>query len=207
MATQPQSSVRARVIAAFDFDGTLTQRDTFIPFLAHVSWIRLLGASLIAAPVLAGYALRLCSNETAKMALCRAALSGRPRSALAEIARRWAPSIPLRPDMLARLRWHQQRGDHCVMVSASPDVYLEEAARYLGFDALLCTRMAVDPLGRLTGAFLGKNCWGPEKMRRLLEAYGPQEGYELHAYGDSRGDQWMIDAAEHAWYRGKVVKP
>lgn len=207
MATQSQFSDPTRVIAAFDFDGTLTQRDTFVPFLAHLSWIGLLGALIKAAPALAGFALRRRSNEYAKVALCRGALRGRSRAELAHVARAWVHTIPLRPALVKRLRWHQQRGDHCVLVSASPDIYLEEVARYLGFDDLICTRMAIDGQGRLTGDFVGSNCWGPEKMRRLVERFGPQDHYELHAYGDSRGDQWMIDAAQHAWYRGQVVKP
>lgn len=207
MATQSQFPVPARVIAAFDFDGTLTQRDTFVPFLAHLSWTRLLGALLQATPALTGFAVRLRSNEYAKMALCRAALKGRSRAELAHVARAWVHTIPLRPTLVERLRWHQQRGDHCVLVSASPDIYLEEVSRYLGFDDLICTRMAVDGQGRLTGGFDGANCWGPEKMRRLIERFGSQDQYELHAYGDSRGDQWMIDAAQHAWYRGQAVKP
>ena len=207
MATRPQFSAPTRVIAAFDFDGTLSQRDTFVPFLAHLSWMRLLGAFVRAAPALAGFATRTRSNEYAKMRLCRAALKGYSRAALAHVARAWVHTIPLRPLLVERLRWHQQRGDHCVLVSASPDIYLEEVSRYLGFDDLICTRMAVDEHGRLTGAFDGANCWGPEKIRRLTDRYGPQDRYELHAYGDSRCDHWLIDAAQHAWYRGQAVKP
>ena len=207
MPSQSQFPVPVGVIAAFDFDGTLTRRDTFIPFLAHLSWTRLLAALLRAAPALAGFALRLRSNEEAKAALCRAALKGRSSTELVRIARAWVRTIPLRPALVERLRWHQQRGHHCVLVSASPDTYLQEVARYLGFDDLICTRMAVDGQGRLTGGFDGPNCWGPEKLRRLAERFGPLGRYELYAYGDSRGDQWMIDAAQHAWYRGQAVKP
>lgn len=207
MPPQSQFPVHPRVIAAFDFDGTLTRRDTFVPFLAHLSWARLLGALVAAAPALAGFALRLRSNEHAKAALCRAALKGRSRAELARIARAWVRTIPLRPALVERLRWHQQRGDHCVLVSASPDIYLEEVSRHLGFDDLICTRMSIDGQGKLTGDLDGANCWGPEKMRRLAERFGPLGRYELYAYGDSRGDQWMIDAAQHAWYRGQAVKP
>lgn len=207
MDIHPQFPISPRVIAAFDFDGTLTQRDTFVPFLAHLSWVRLLSAVVRTSPALAAFALRRCSNEDAKRALCRAALRGRPRAELTHIARAWVHTIPLRPALIERLRWHQRRGDRCVLVSASPDIYLEEVARYLGFDDLICTRMAVDAQGRLTGDFDGHNCWGPEKLRRLTERFGGRDQYELHAYGDSGGDQWLIDAAQHAWYRGRAVKP
>ena len=52
------------VIAAFDFDGTLTKRDTFMPFLARgLGWPRFLLALLKCSPWLAAFALRLIPNH------------------------------------------------------------------------------------------------------------------------------------------------
>ena len=94
-----------------------------------------------------------------------------------------------------------------MLVSASPDVYLRSAADQLGFADLICTTLETDGPGLLTGGFVGANCWGPEKLRRLQERYGPADSYVLHAYGDSKGDKWLIEAARHAWFKGKEIKP
>ncbi|HYG45724.1 MAG TPA: hypothetical protein VEA17_22585 [Bordetella sp.] len=67
-------------IAAFDYDGTLTHRDTLLPFLARVSTTRFLLALFTTAPAIAAFLLHLRPREHAKQALCKAVLRGRPRS-------------------------------------------------------------------------------------------------------------------------------
>ncbi|MCZ8257941.1 MAG: HAD-IB family hydrolase, partial [Polaromonas sp.] len=118
----------------------------------------------------------------------------------------------LREDAMARLAWHQQAGHCCVMVSASPDVYLPRVAEQLGFDALICTGMEVEGEGdkaRLTGRMKTPNCHGEQKVVRLrawaAERFGAAglEGATLYAYGDTSGDKPMLRLAQHAWYRGE----
>lgn len=198
------------VVAAFDFDGTLSYRDTLLPFLAQVSLFKLLLGLIMVSPALTllmcgkrgndhGMALR----ESAKQRLCRVVLRGGRQADLKELAARWVPGIALRPDMLARLRTHQQSGHRVVIVSASPDLYLEEVARRLGTE-LICTGLETGG-GRLTGRFSTANCWGPEKVARLESRFGPVGSYELHAYGDSSGDAWLLEVADCAWFNGKKV--
>lgn len=208
------------VVAAFDFDGTLTRRDTFMPFLARgLGWPRFLVALLRCFPWLAGYALRLVPNHVAKGKLMQATLAGRSLAEMEGWTARWlAHDFPgqLREDAMARLAWHREAGHCCVMVSASPDIYLQVVARQLGFDALLCTEMEVvgegegmHLTGRLTGRMSTPNCHGEQKVLRLqawaAERYGETAlgGVTLYAYGDTSGDKPMLRLARHAWYRGK----
>ncbi|NMU89196.1 HAD family hydrolase [Achromobacter ruhlandii] len=204
MASKIPRDDAVRIVAAFDFDGTLTYRDTLIPFLWQVlGGFRLGLAFLASARELAMYALGRISNEEAKQRLIEAALKGKSRTALQRTAKDWIADIPLRQHMLERLKWHQESGHYCVMVSASPDVYLEEMAKRLGFDALICTQLQVEAEGTLSGRFDTPNCWGKEKVRRLEEQLGPLDLIDLYAYGDSSGDFDMLDAARHAWFKGK----
>jgi phosphatidylglycerophosphatase C len=204
------------VIAAFDFDGTLTQRDTFTVFLARgLGWPRFLGALLRCSPWLAGYALRLVPNDVAKGKLMQATLAGRSLTETDDWATRWlAQDFPgqLREAAMARLAWHKEAGHCCVMVSASPDIYLSRVADELGFDALICTEMEVQGEGdtrRLTGRMRTPNCHGEQKVLRLkawmAERFGAAAlaGVTLYAYGDTTGDKPMLRMARHAWYRGE----
>ncbi|MFC5520611.1 HAD family hydrolase [Polaromonas jejuensis] len=204
------------VIAAFDFDGTLTRGDSFRPFLARgLGWPRFLWAMLRCSPWLAGYALRLVPNNVAKQRVMRATLTGRTSAEMDEWTTRWlARDFPgqLREWTLQRLEWHRKEGHCCVLVSASPDIYLPAVARQLGFDDLICTEMEVQGDGegrRLTGRMRTPNCYGEQKVLRLNAWAAARFGaasvgdMPLYAYGDTAGDIPMLRLARHAWYRGQ----
>ena len=202
------------VIAAFDFDGTLTKRDTFMPFLARgLGWPRFLLALLKCSPLLAAFALRLIPNHVAKQKLMLATLKNKTTTQMDDWTSRWlAQSFPgqLQSWTMARLAEHQQQGHCCVIVSASPDIYLKRVAQQLGFIALLCTEMEVVD-GRLTGLMKTRNCHGEQKVIRLkawmAKRFGADaEGSILYAYGDTSGDKPMLRMAAHAFYQGKLWK-
>ena len=202
------------VVAAFDFDGTLTKSDTFMPFLVRgLGWPRLLLALTLCSPWFAAFALRLIPNHVAKRRLMRATLSGKTVAEMDDWTNRWLAQDftgQLQDWSMARLAEHKQAGHCCVMVSASPDIYLKRVAQQLGFDALLCTEMAVMD-GRLTGDMKTPNCHGEQKVLRLkawmAERFGADSGAELvYAYGDTSGDKPMLRLAEHAFYRNKPWK-
>ena len=215
-------------VAAFDFDGTLTHGDTLLPFLARaLGWPRFAWALLRSSPWLVGHALRLVRNDIAKARLFKAALQGVATAEVQRWAERWArEQLPgqlrgAEDPIMARLAWHQAAGHCCVMVSASPDIYLVRAAELLGFDGLVCTQMEVELKGRelkgqgsqvaeqLSGRMKTPNCHGEQKVIRLqawlAERYDPAElaSMTLYAYGDTSGDKPMLRMAQQAWYRGK----
>ncbi len=199
------------VIAAFDFDGTLTRSDTLMPFLLRgLGWPRFLLALLKCSPWLAAYALRLIPNHVAKQKLMLATLKNKTTAQMDDWTSRWLDqSFPgqLQSWPMARLAEHQQAGHCCVLVSASLDIYLKRVAQQLGFDALLCTEMAVVD-GQLTGLMQTPNCHGEQKVLRLkawmAERFGADADAEIvYAYGDTSGDKPMLHLAEHAFYRGK----
>ena len=71
----------------------------------------------------------------------------------------------------------------------------------MGIDRVLCSSLRSDRTGRVSGRLAGKNCYGLEKTRRLLDSLGDRSGYILYAYGDSRGDRELLASADHAFYR------
>ena len=184
-------------VAAFDFDGTLTRSDSLKPFLRRgLGGLRFGLALLRCSPWLAGYALRLVRNDAAKARLLQLTLGGRSLAQIDGWTSRWlAEDLPgqLQDWTMARLAWHQEAGHCCVLVSASPDIYLQRVARQLGFDGLICTELQVQD-GRLTGRLQTPNCHGEQKVLRLQawlsERFGAcfAEGMTLYAYGDTAGD-------------------
>jgi len=112
----------------------------------------------------------------------------------------------MRPDALACWEDWGEKGAHRVIVTASPALTVAPFARRLGAEALLGTELALDPEGRITGAFVGENCRGEEKVERLIRAYGPDAVLEA-AYGDTSGDAEMLARAAHPGFRRFRQRP
>jgi phosphatidylglycerophosphatase C len=193
------------VVAAFDFDGTLTRRETLLPFLLHT-----LGAAAVArhalmlSPTLAGYALHLIRNDVAKERVFIQCLAGMSVDELQQQGERFAADVLpglLRDTAMRRLEWHRQQGHRCVLVSASLELYVRPWAIKAGFDDVIATRLETQSDGSITGRLSGANCFGSEKVRRLEMLLGNREGYTLYAYGDSRGDKELLSWADHAFYQ------
>jgi undecaprenyl-diphosphatase len=126
----PQTSKRSlTIVAAFDFDGTITTTDSLREFVRYtVGNVRLVTGALRAAPWLIGVLLGTCDRGKAKGRFLAATLGAIPEPALREAARRYVegrlPSL-VRPEMMARIRQHQRMGHKTILVSASPSLYLE----------------------------------------------------------------------------------
>lgn len=189
-----------RVVAAFDFDGTLLPGDSLIPFLR-----RLLPAPALARAVRSAWREMVMlprggpHRDRAKQALLARALRGIPAEHLDIEAEAYSEVLErrLRSDVLERARWHMDEGHDVVIVSASPEVYLVPLAARLGFRTVLATRLEVDDAGRLTGSFIAANVRAAEKVRRLREWLGGREA-TIWAYGDSEGDRELLAFADHA---------
>jgi phosphatidylglycerophosphatase C len=219
MTTQPEpppAPQRAGTVAAFDFDGTLTEGGSVYPFLVALRgpwkvWrvMARLSPRLVRAALTGGTAA-----DDVKETLFTRLLGG---LAVDEVNRRSAAFAEqhlahhLRRDTQRRLEWHQRQGHHVVIVSASPECYVRPAGELLGVDGVVATRLDVGGGGLLTGGYEGKNCRGAEKYNRLLghlRANGllsnGGDQPELWAYGNSRGDLRLLGAADHGVDAGRL---
>jgi HAD superfamily hydrolase (TIGR01490 family) len=193
-----------RTVAAFDFDGTLTRRDTLVPFLARLAgWTRVALAAAAATPELGLAVVGRGERDAAKARVLARVLTGRSYQAVLRQGEKYGAELArakIRTEMRERLAWHRARGHEIVIVSASLAAYLDTVGRLLEVDTVLSTALEVDAHGACTGRMLGGNCRGEEKARRL-RAYLDIDGCataELWVYGDSAGDNEMLAMADHA---------
>ncbi|MGQ0804478.1 MAG: HAD-IB family hydrolase [Actinomycetota bacterium] len=197
---QPEAG-SGRVVAAFDFDGTLSTRDNVVPFLRTAVGLPKLAAALaVIAPRLVVGAVDDRRRDDAKAALVRRTLTGYPANELTAVAERFAERVVrkhLRADAVERAEWHRGQGHELVIVSASLTAYLEPIATRLGFDAVLATDLEAGADGRLTGALAGPNVRRAEKARRLDAWLGGRPAF-VWAYGDSTGDRELFERADRA---------
>ena len=198
------------VVAAFDFDGTLSTRDNFVPFL-----LRFAGKAPTAQAfarsgldvVKGGRASWRMANvrDDVKVSLLRQLVGGRDAADLDDSARVFARDVlarHLRREAIERADWHRAQGHRLVIVSASLAAYLRPIADELGFDAVLATELEVGADGRLTGAIHGHNVRGREKAR-LLDVWLDGATPFVFAYGDSTGDKELWARADRAVRLGR----
>lgn len=192
-----------KVLALFDFDGTLTDKDSLPEFIKFVVgkphyWLGLLRCSL----TLTGYLLGWIDNNSAKQILLQHFFKGWAKDDLEEKGRCFAMQmIPkmTRPGGFKRLNWHLKQGHHVVIVSASSDIWLKSWTEQLNVD-LIATQLAHEN-GMMTGKYSGSNCHGEEKVRRIRERYSLESFKTIYAYGDSSGDKPMLKLAQYAFYK------
>jgi phosphatidylglycerophosphatase C len=185
-------------VALFDLDGTLTWRDTLMPFLLgflhhHPSRLwRLWRLPLL----IADYLARHRDRGLLKGRLLGCVMGGDTRALIDAWAQAFVGGLErrrvFRPAALAVLDAHRSAGDHLVLLSASPDLYVPRIGALLGFERTLCTevRWRKCPPGedRLDGALATPNRRGEEKSRCLEWLRGEYPGLPVIAYGNSRSD-------------------
>ncbi|MDF1782150.1 MAG: HAD-IB family hydrolase [Alcanivoracaceae bacterium] len=196
-------------IAFFDFDLTLTTRDTIRDFPRRLyGRVGFSHRLLSVLPFLYAFKAGLCSATQAKEAYVTRFYAGMKQQDIlnrgADYSRTRIPNI-LNHNMLKRLQLHQECGHTVVVVSASLSVWLAPWCASLGIDLLATEIECID--GIVTGNLSGLNCHGDEKVKRIRERYNLSNFDEIYAYGDSNADLPMLAIADHAWFKGKPIEP
>lgn len=191
-------------IAAFDFDGTITCKDTLIEFLRFAGGSkRFYAVFALYSPLLVLMKLKLYSNQKAKEKIFAHYFKGMPIDQFDDLCRRFfeqkGQSL-IYLDAKAQIAKHKAQGDEVIIISASIENWVCHFAEALKADKLLATQVEVQD-GKITGRFLTANCYGKEKVKRLLSAYPERDKYYLIAYGDSRGDKELLQFADEQHYK------
>lgn len=187
-------------IVAFDFDGTLTTRDTLLAFIRYACGTsRFLLGFLRYSPLLVLMKLGLYPNWKAKQRVFSYFFRGMALQEFNALCQRFAADNRhlLRPKGEATLRQAQAEGAVVLIVSASIDNWVKP---FFPSVQVMGTQIEVND-GQLTGRFLTRNCYGQEKVNRILECYPHREDYHLTAYGDSRGDLELLAFADESHYK------
>lgn len=193
-----------QTLAIFDFDSTITLKDSFSDFLFKTCKKNdLLFAFIKNLPILIGYKLKIVSNESAKESVFRSLFRNMEESAFIKICARYSfEKIPkiVNPKALNKIDWHKKQGHELIIISASLEDYIWPWALQNGFTRIICTK--VEKINRkLTGRLGSKNCYGPEKVDRFKQEYPKRENYFIYSYTDSRSDKDILQMADKPFYR------
>ena len=187
-------------VYAFDFDGTLTNRDSLLAFIRYAKGTTAFCLGfLLHAPWLVLMLLGLYPNWKAKQRVFSYFFRGMPLEAFDTLCQAFAKDNRhlLRPLALQTIEKARSEEAEVVIVSASIDNWVQP---FFPDVKVIGTQVEVIN-GRLTGRFLTKNCYGQEKVNRLLVFLPDRHTYKLIAYGDSRGDQELLAFADEAHFK------
>ncbi|MBO9731181.1 MAG: HAD-IB family hydrolase [Chitinophaga sp.] len=190
-------------IAFFDFDGTITNRDTLWEIIRfHRGRAAMYAGIVQLLPALLQFKLKMIPAQAMKEEVLGYFFREMPASEFTsgcdKFCRERLPLL-IRPLALAAIRKHQQQGHHVVVVTASAQDWVAPWCRK---ENIVClgTRLEVkDKL--MTGKIQDINCNGEEKVRRIRQAYRLENFSEIYAYGDSEGDRPMLALAKHAHFK------
>ena len=190
-------------IAFFDFDGTVTSKDTLLAFIRYSKGTRgLLWGFFRNSLHLVAYKLNLASNQTAKEKILQFFFKNMPveefNSVCLQFSTLHLPGL-IRKQAMDEIIKLQKEGTLVVVVSASPENWIRAWTDASGVQ-LIASRLE-EKDGRITGKILGRNCYGEEKVRRILEKHQVNEYEIVYAYGDTRGDLPMLNLATRAYYK------
>ncbi len=195
---------REKELYIFDFDGTITNRDSLLHFLWHSrNRFQILRAYLFILPYVVLMKLKLYSNEKAKTKLFSLHFKGMNHDEFNSLCLSYSqnhlPGIIKTSflDYITALK-KENRNLSIVVVSASFKSYLKYWSNTMGFD-LLSTELEVKN-NRMTGRFATKNCYGIEKVNRIKAVYDLSEYKKICVFGDSRGDKEMLLLGDKSFY-------
>jgi phosphatidylglycerophosphatase C len=190
-------------LAFFDFDGTITTKDTFLEFIrfSKGGW-QLYWGLILNIFYLVGFKLKLIPHQKAKEKVLQFFFEGTPVSEFKKqcelFSKQVLPKL-VRPKAVEEIKKLQKEGTIVVVVSASAENWIENWAQHLGVE-LIGSRLKIED-GKIAGKLIGENCRGKEKVRRILEKYTVSDFTDVYAYGDSTGDSDMLKLARYAYYK------
>lgn len=196
----------------FDFDGTLTNKDSLIEFLRFAKGdAYIIALFLVYSPILILMKLGLYSNHKAKQKIFSFCFKGMLIRDFDAICKKFAESKAdlLRMGGLREIERAIEKGAFVMVVSASIRNWTSPLLEaYFNINETLTkngvmvigTEIEIND-GRVTGRFSTHNCYGQEKVNRINQIISQRKDYHIIAYGDSKGDKELLEFADEQHYK------
>jgi phosphatidylglycerophosphatase C len=195
--------VTGRKIAFFDFDGTITRKDSLLEIIKFIKGKTAFYMGLVLnSPWLIAYKLKFLPNDQAKQKVLAYYFAGMTEQEFQEkcdlFAKKKLPGL-IRPGAMAEINSLKSSGFDVVVISASAGNWIREWTQSHSLK-LISSKLEVKN-GLITGRIEGKNCHGEQKVVCILEQWDLKQYEEIFAYGDSNGDKPMLALATKSFYK------
>ena len=186
----------------FDFDGTLTYKDTMFMYLKFYDSTKYRIQFLRHVPLFILLKLKLAETEKVKKSFIGSILKGQTQEKIEQKSKQFFeqhyPKI-VRENALDFIKNIDHNNTQSLLVTASLDIWVKPFAQALKME-LVSTR-AEFKNGIFTGNFVRKNCNGKEKLVRIKEEINNSKYDKIIAFGDTSGDRPMLKWANEGHYQ------
>ncbi len=186
----------------FDFDGTLTYKDTMFMYLRFYDPVKFRLQFLKHIPLFILLKLKLAETEKVKKSFIGSVLKGQTREKIEKKSRqffeRYYPGI-IRENALDFIKNIDRENTKSLLVTASLDIWAKPFAE--AFEMQLVATRAEFRDEVFTGNFIGKNCNGEEKLIRIKAEIINDKYDKIIAFGDTSGDRPMLAWANEGHYQ------
>lgn len=192
-------------LVLFDFDGTITNKDTFTKFIvSSASPARLIVGGIFILPAFILYKLGVLPASRMRPLVSKVAFAGVCEKHINAKAQgfvcHYLPTVMRKP-VLDKIAQHKEKGDRVIVVSASLSPYMNIWCQGLGVE-VICSELAVRK-GKLTGSYVKGDCSGIRKVIHIKQRLNLQHYHNIIAYGDTEEDYPMLNIATTRFYKGK----
>jgi len=182
-------------IAVFDFDGTLIKQDSmillFFKYFKPFSLSGLIhGLRLLIDTI--KFFLKLYSQKQYKQKFINSIIQSSKIKDIEKLGNDFSEYLlkKIYTDSIKTIRRFKKEGYELVLLSASPDFYLEKIKTILGFSSLICTKTQY-----INGKIILKeNCFGENKIKLFLDEYQTQNinWKDSYCFSDSISDYNLL---------------
>lgn len=185
-----------RLIAIYDFDGTIYKRDSFIEFFKFI--LKKHPGRICYFPVQLIYfilfSFKLINAGTFKEKFLIYLRGFSIEQLKSEINKFWTYEFPgnFNDEVIATINENRAKNTEIIIISASPELFIEPLKDVLHYDNLIGTQIISEGIALKLS---GKNCRGPEKISRLNNKMGNSDFFITEAYSDNSDDTDLLKMA------------
>lgn len=186
----------------FDFDGTLTYKDTMFLFLKFYNPSKFNAQFIKHIPLFVLVKMKLGDAEKIKRSFIGSILRGQTRKKIElkgqEFFDQFYPEI-IRENALDFIKNIDRQNTESYLVTASLDIWVKPFAEKFKMNLIATEAEFIDDV--FTGKFIGKNCNGPEKLKRIQSAIAGKKYDKTMGFGDTDGDKEMLDWVDEGLFK------
>jgi HAD superfamily hydrolase (TIGR01490 family) len=182
-----------------DLDGTLTLKDTYSWFLfKFITLFNILSNIDKILKIALLYFIKRYNSDDVKINTFKIFFTGINISTIRKKIPYLINNIKWNKTTIKAIKDLQDRGYKVFIVTASPDLYIQDLSTYLGYDGYIATKAIVKD-GVLLGQFDGNICNFDNKPARIKALFDLENSHTV-SFGNSKGDVPMLKLCNLSYY-------